>query len=460
MRSGNTEIRGNNLVQVQNEIFSLPMTNPGAEFGDLTGWSAFDFDAVNSPGDAYSGEYYFGFYEPQSSFLLEPLSSQFHSFGEFTSETIDLSSLGQIQDIHVTAFTWDSDIYVSVEDLETGEVQDYLEDKIFWISFYDIEDNFLSGVGFGGGGNEIGWEQRLESFRSFWSDEEWNAFEPLIDHMTIGFETMFYADSEDDSFDQERYQIISYSWVGADGNNYSGDMADYFGEQLPIVGFDDIELEVDVSENLYNCTSTYTLPSDQWRQISIPCNPGEDNSVEVIFGDDNLGTIGTDWRIFHFNTANNTYNELLLTDSINPDEGYWIIQSSGDLKTLSMPADSIPVETSNPSGCNNDEGCFNIPLATQDSGTQWNMIGYPFEQSGLLANMVVTGEQSCNPIETICNLDAANTNGIVQNAFWTYEGEGYTKITTSDSLNPWKGYWVATLENAEASAPINLVIPQ
>lgn len=154
--------------------------------------------------------------------------------------------------------------------------------------------------------------------------------------MIIGFESFFWAGDIEDPFDesgQERYQIISYSWVGADGNHYSGDMNNYFGEQLPIVGFDDIELEVEASEGLSNCTSTYTLPSDQWRQISIPCNPGEDNSVEAIFGDDNLGALGTDWKIFHFNTANNTYNELQLADSISPGEGYWIIQSSGDLKT-------------------------------------------------------------------------------------------------------------------------------
>jgi hypothetical protein len=211
LRSGNTEIRGNNLVQVQNEIFSLPVTNPGAEFGDLTGWSTFDLiEAVDSPGDAYSGDYYFGFYEPQSSFLLEPLNSKFYSFGEFTSETIDLSGLDQIQDVHVTAFTRSSDIIVSVGDRETEEIRDYPEHKIFWVRFYDIEGSYLSGVGFGSGSNVIGWEQRLESFRSFWTDEEWSALEPLIDHMTIGFETFFYAyDSEDDSFDEERYEIIS-----------------------------------------------------------------------------------------------------------------------------------------------------------------------------------------------------------------------------------------------------------
>lgn len=128
LRSGNTETRGSNLVQVQNEIFSLPVTNPSAEFGDLTGWSSFgSIDAVNSPSDAYSGDYYFGFYEPQSSFLLNPLSSKHYSFGAFTSETFDLSDLDQIQEIRVKAFTWGNDIDVSVEDLETGEVRNYVE---------------------------------------------------------------------------------------------------------------------------------------------------------------------------------------------------------------------------------------------------------------------------------------------------------------------------------------------
>lgn len=465
--SRSTESLGTN--QVQGDAVSIPLTNPGAETGDLTGWLTDDLiSAIDSENDAHSGGYFFGLNDPQSSFSLDRLAWKFHSFGELRSEDIDLSRFSHIQEIHLKGFTRRGDIQVSIMDLETGQGWEYSTNLIFWISLYDNEGNYLGGLGRSSGGSEISeWSQRVTSFRDSWTDEEWDEFESRIDHITIGFEVIVWAgDIEDnfDSFDPDRYRITGYSWTGADGDRYSGDMAEHSGEELPIVGFDDIELEVEGS-NSAACNTVYTLPPNEWHQIAMPCDPGENNTVEAVLGDDGLGAYGTNWRVFRYDTSSNTYDFLEATDTLKQGEGYWINHLNEVSKTLAMPAGSVATPITYPSGCNNDAGCFKIPLATQDSANQWNMIGYPFEASRLLNNSVVTGVESC--ASAGCSLDEAMTEGVVHNELWTYSYDdgvaGYTKIvTTVDSgnttLNPWKGYWAATLENAAASAPINLLI--
>lgn len=42
-------------------------------------------------------------------------------------------------------------------------------------------------------------------------------------------------------------------------------------------------------------TPTHLLPDNKWHQISLPMNPGSNNTVDDIFGDDELGVYDTDW---------------------------------------------------------------------------------------------------------------------------------------------------------------------
>jgi len=55
---------------------------------------------------------------------------------------------------------------------------------------------------------------------------------------------------------------------------------------------------------------TYQLPDNQWQQISLPSDPGNNDKVDYIFGDDGLGTLGTDWALFRYDTSNGEYIEL------------------------------------------------------------------------------------------------------------------------------------------------------
>lgn len=49
-----------------------------------------------------------------------------------------------------------------------------------------------------------------------------------------------------------------------------------------------------------SCNTTYTLPTGQWSQISLTCDPGASNTVAAVFGDDALGVYATDWVLYRY----------------------------------------------------------------------------------------------------------------------------------------------------------------
>jgi len=200
----------------------------------------------------------------------------------------------------------------------------------------------------------------------------------------------------------------------------------------------------------------FLLPDDQWRQISLPCNPGSNNSVEAVFGDDDLGVYDTDWVLFRYDTGIDNYIKLLATDTLSQNIGYWIVQKSGGEKTLNMPQGSIPASISASAECiESSKGCYEIPFGTESNATQWNMIGYPFKTGGLLSDArVMTDSGGC---EAGCTLDIAKSNGIVNDVLWTYNGTDYTTVDVGGSLDPWSGYWSVSLESAGDSNPKLLV---
>jgi parallel beta-helix repeat protein len=205
---------------------------------------------------------------------------------------------------------------------------------------------------------------------------------------------------------------------------------------------------------------TYQLPDNQWQQISLPTDPGNDNKVDIIFGDDGLGTLGTDWAMFYYDTNNGGYIEIKNGDELHQGVGYWIIQTTGSPQTLEMPLGSQPTPVTNPVGCiESASGCFEIPLEKlKPNATQWHMVGYPFTTARDLSDSrVLTGKGSC---AEGCVLGTAENEGIVHNQVWTYNGKSYDLIKGGDQLKPWGAYWSATLPDASDSSPVKLLIPK
>lgn len=198
---------------------------------------------------------------------------------------------------------------------------------------------------------------------------------------------------------------------------------------------------------------TYVLPTNEWHQISLPRDPSENNTVNDIFGDDQLGTYPTEWIVYRYETSTNSYVALSPTDTMNQGMGYWIIQQTGSDKTLDMPAASETTPLSAPEGCASNT-CFQFPLATTTGSLQWQMIGHPFSQSELFSNSrIVTTTTTCNP----CTASEAEAAGIFHNQLFNYNGSTYTVLNNTSNLDPWRGYWAATLNNSDGSNPSLLI---
>ncbi len=197
---------------------------------------------------------------------------------------------------------------------------------------------------------------------------------------------------------------------------------------------------------------THLLPHSQWQQISLPMDPGSNNTVDDIFGDDGLGAYDTNWKMYRYDPTINNYVELEITDTLSQGVGYWIIQMSGDDKILKMPTGSTETPTTTPTGCPENKSCFEIPLGTEAGANQWNMVGYPFAVSGLLSNSrIVASTINCT---SGCEIEDAEIDGVFQNQLWSYNGTEYVEITTTiGTLDPWLGYWAATLNNASTNNP-------
>ncbi len=189
-----------------------------------------------------------------------------------------------------------------------------------------------------------------------------------------------------------------------------------------------------------SCGGIYNLPPNQWRQISLPCDPNGANSVTDIIGDDISGTYETQWVIYRFNPLSNSYEKLSLADPLEQGVGYWIIHSNASAQNIDMPASSSPTEIEP----------FPIFLSTKPMDKQWNMIGYPYTIDIPLSDVQIFA--SSDGCSTGCTLDIAESDNLVQDILYTYNGVVYDAISSSSgNFNPWKGYWARTLESADGT---------
>ncbi len=195
----------------------------------------------------------------------------------------------------------------------------------------------------------------------------------------------------------------------------------------------------------------HSLPSNEWHQISLPLDPGVSNTVAEIFGDDELGEYGTEWIIYRYDTVQDNYVALTLSDTLSQGTGYWIIQLTGSPKTLDMPVNSTITPVTSPDSCSG-ERCFQVSLGTEANDNQWNMIGYPFNTTGRFTEArIITTDTICS---SGCTITEAEIAGLFHSQVWTYDGTGYVTVdSTNENLDPWLGYWAATLGNADTSNP-------
>ncbi|MEE9336543.1 MAG: choice-of-anchor E domain-containing protein [Methylococcaceae bacterium] len=218
------------------------------------------------------------------------------------------------------------------------------------------------------------------------------------------------------------------------------DLATVFPEFDFDMGPADVTVIYTYEPAVTSCGGIYNLPPNQWRQISLPCDPNGANSVTDIIGDDISGTYDTQWVIYRFNPLSNSYEKLSLADPLEQGVGYWIIQHNDSAQNIDMPASSSPTEIEP----------FPIFLSTKPMDKQWNMIGYPYTIDIPLSDVQIFAI-SGGCLDG-CTLDIAESDNLVQDILYTYNGIIYDEISSSSGdFNPWKGYWARTLESADGT---------
>ncbi len=202
------------------------------------------------------------------------------------------------------------------------------------------------------------------------------------------------------------------------------------------------------------CGTSYTLPHNTWRQITLPCKaPDGESTLADILGDDLPGTQGVHWAVYRYNTTTESYDSVNLTDTLNPKEGYWVAQVTGVTVLLDMPDNSQPVPLITPSTyCSDAGGCVEHSLAENANAVQWQMIGFPFPGSFPLSKLRIVASSCTNPEG--CTLQESAANNLLHDTFWSYNGADYLAVTGNQRISPWYGYWAATLANASTEKPM------
>jgi len=209
----------------------------------------------------------------------------------------------------------------------------------------------------------------------------------------------------------------------------------------------------------------YTLLSNNWRLIGLPCQPPTHaDTVTDVFGNNDIGDYGTDWLVYRYDTDLNKYIALNVHDPVGQGIGYWIIQITGKTVSLSMPIDSTPTPVIQSDSCSTPQGCFEISLATQTNTTQWNMLGNPFGGDSTLNGIRVTTHDistnaSCGQANG-CTLKEAEANRLVHSNLWHYVDHktGYITLKKDDPTTSWDGFWTAAMENADENS-LSLLFP-
>jgi hypothetical protein len=162
--------------------------------------------------------------------------------------------------------------------------------------------------------------------------------------------------------------------------------------------------------------------------ISLPLTPPADaNKVKDIFGDDLGDKYNEDWVLYKFDAKTNQYGTPLeITDKLETGKGYWIIQISGESKSLDMPANSYYTKP-NP---------FDIELEStkEVNKYQWNLVGLPFNTNIKFNDLTLSPG--------------------VHKKLWRYkyaEGTGgYETIEGENELTPWDAFWTATKDTQDS----------
>ncbi len=243
-------------ISVQAAPINIPVTNPGAETGDLTGWGTAstnwpddDYSAVNNPVKSHSGSYYFGL--NTAVIPVNPIDLVDGTYPPeygMTSANIDLSVYnGSLADLALYGWGRTGNLTLVLEDYDVEGFYEYGFEQTFGVWLNDVNGNAFYGLGSVANGGDA-WAEEGGGF-SWWS--QWDAQKNNIYGVTVSLDGGFsnwgnaWGTPDLNSIDPLVIDNAYYTWTGADGTSYQGsDLSSFSGAALPIIGFDDVRLEV------------------------------------------------------------------------------------------------------------------------------------------------------------------------------------------------------------------------
>ncbi len=110
------------------------------------------------------------------------------------------------------------------------------------------------------------------------------------------------------------------------------------------------------------CSETTPLTASTWKMISLPCDVGTANSVEEVMTPLDPLTYDTQWVVYRRNETTEAYEKMVLTDTLDEGDGYWISTDELDQTVNISGASNAPIDS---------------PLVGDSDGRQ-NMVGYPY----------------------------------------------------------------------------------
>ena len=227
---------------------------------------------------------------------------------------------------------------------------------------------------------------------------------------------------------------------------------------------DDVELSVSSSVIAGDtCGNDYHLPANQWRFISLPCDPGAD-SISDIFGDDLPAVYTEGWIMWDKDNASNQYNPILdINTPLEQGKGFYIYTFDSGL--LDMTGTSIP--PTNSADCSSaDYNCYEIPLVkpVDMDSTFFNALGHPFPYPVNWAKFRIV--DSLDPTTLMTPSDALSNN-YLSKVVHKYTGSAFVPYDDVSpgydhgALGAFDGFWVETLPGSldPSVGDLTLLIP-
>lgn len=241
------------------------------------------------------------------------------------------------------------------------------------------------------------------------------------------------------------------------GGSFVGPVAASFPAQLEIDYIRAYQLKQEPNPD--DCASQagiYPLPNNQWHMLSVPCQaPDEQSTAQALFGDDINGVYGEDWIIFTYDATTSSYVDRGAEGQLNPGEGFWITQVTGQTAELDVPTDSVsPASVSN-SLCSIPFSCVSSSLENSSTANPvWHMVGHPFTSNQPVSFEDLIVQTSTGSCSAGCTVTEAFERGYTSPGFFHWNGTTYdARANSGDSMNPWYGHWFATTSDATGRGP-------